>query len=472
MKNILAIALMATLLSTSCFAAGRVRRKKTGTTAAPTISSLSVTSGSPAGGTNLTITGTGFLTAPLVEFGGAFATNVVFNSSTSISCTTPAGIGTVSVIVTNTDGRFATATNAYNYLSVSGIAPALGPTTGGTAVVISGAGFSGSTVTIGGTPATGVTVVNSTQITATTPAGSAGAANVVVTNTGGFSSTLTNGYLYTNTTGTTLFSDGFESGVFVPPYDFVSSTDVTINTNPTFVHSGTKSAQFHYQICGDSTNPACGADHQDRNRFVTIGFADPGQSHFFVRGYVYLKAPESGASANIQRKLLYIKAKSGPGGVPNYLWGMVLTTDTDKYGMRLQIIAESGVLPSPSYYGLDNELGNNSLVTNGIFEFQTGQWYALEMEVKAKSALGATDSAVRVWVNGVLTFQHTVFTNGTVGTCPGRTYACPAFPGDGVFGNYIRRIEVGDQADRVYYRVVDEYRYWDDLKVSDSYIGP
>ena len=54
---------------------------------------------------------------------------------------------------------------------------------------------------MGGTAATGVTVVSSTSITATTPAHAAGAVNVVVTNTDAQSGTLTNGYTYTTSTG-------------------------------------------------------------------------------------------------------------------------------------------------------------------------------------------------------------------------------------------------------------------------------
>ena len=50
---------------------------------------------------------------------------------------------------------------------------------------------------LGGTSATGVTVVNSNAITATTPAHAAGAVSVVVTNTDAKSGTLTNGYTYT-----------------------------------------------------------------------------------------------------------------------------------------------------------------------------------------------------------------------------------------------------------------------------------
>jgi FG-GAP repeat/IPT/TIG domain len=69
---------------------------------------------------------------------------------------------------------------------VVGIAPASGDVAGGTPVTITGAYFSGTTgVTIGGAPATTVSVVNDTTITAVTPPGTAGSASVVVTSPAG-----------------------------------------------------------------------------------------------------------------------------------------------------------------------------------------------------------------------------------------------------------------------------------------------
>jgi hypothetical protein len=81
--------------------------------------------------------------------------------------------------------------------TVASISPSSGSTAGGTAVTITGTGFqSGATVTIGGSAATAVSLVSSTSITATTPAGSAGAQNVVVTNTDGQTGTLSGGFSY------------------------------------------------------------------------------------------------------------------------------------------------------------------------------------------------------------------------------------------------------------------------------------
>jgi hypothetical protein len=86
--------------------------------------------------------------------------------------------------------------------AVTAISPASGPSGGGTAITITGTGFSlGATVQLGGTAASSVNVVNSTTITAVTPAHVTGAVNVVVTNTDGQSGALPGGYTYTSQTG-------------------------------------------------------------------------------------------------------------------------------------------------------------------------------------------------------------------------------------------------------------------------------
>ena len=106
------------------------------------------------------------------------------------------------VLYAGTDGGGVFQIEQQPPLSVTSISPTSGPTKGGTVVTISGENFlTGATVTIGGTPATNVTVVNPTTITATTPPGTAGTANVVVINPGCTgepicSATLANAFTY------------------------------------------------------------------------------------------------------------------------------------------------------------------------------------------------------------------------------------------------------------------------------------
>ena len=160
---------------------------------APTVINVSPASGSAAGGTSITITGTNFVAGPnVVTIDGVPATNVIVVSPTSITATTPAGTaGTaVSVLVTTAGGTNASNTS-FTYAAaaptVTSISPTSGSTAGGTAITITGTNLTGATaVTIDGVAATNVNVVSSTSITATTPAGTAGAnKSVLVTTPGG-----------------------------------------------------------------------------------------------------------------------------------------------------------------------------------------------------------------------------------------------------------------------------------------------
>lgn len=82
---------------------------------APTVLSVSPNSGSDAGGTPVTITGTNFTGATGVTFGGAAATSVVVVNATTITCNTPAGTaGAVTVAVTTPSGT-GSLSNAFTY---------------------------------------------------------------------------------------------------------------------------------------------------------------------------------------------------------------------------------------------------------------------------------------------------------------------------------------------------------------------
>jgi formylglycine-generating enzyme required for sulfatase activity len=82
--------------------------------------------------------------------------------------------------------------------SISAVSPAFGPTAGGTTITITGTALTDtSSVTVRGNTATSVVVVNDTTVTAVTPPGSVGAANVQVTTPGG-TATLNGGFTYGN----------------------------------------------------------------------------------------------------------------------------------------------------------------------------------------------------------------------------------------------------------------------------------
>ena len=166
---------------------------------APTVTAVVPGSGSPAGGTSVTVTGTGFRTGIQVEFGGQAATDVDVVSATELTATTPSHAAGLVDVKVSTPGGSATLADGYTYVAaptITGVDPFEGPTTGGTTVTISGTHLTGTTsVTIGGLPATDVTVVNDSTVTATTPAHPEDFADVEVTTPGG-TATLAFGFTY------------------------------------------------------------------------------------------------------------------------------------------------------------------------------------------------------------------------------------------------------------------------------------
>lgn len=176
--------------------------------AVPTITDVSPSAGPKDGGTEITITGTGFQNqnpgTNSVTIDGNACTSVVVDSDTQITCDTPAGTAgsTFDVVLSNDNGSD-TLTNGWSYHAeptVTVVNPGSGPEAGGTPITITGTGFQNNdpgtnTVTIGGTAATGVSVVSDTSITCTTPAGTEGDVDVVVSNDNG-TGTLVDGFTY------------------------------------------------------------------------------------------------------------------------------------------------------------------------------------------------------------------------------------------------------------------------------------
>jgi len=176
--------------------------------APPTVTAVSPTFGTTSGGTSVTLTGTNFTGFTAVDFGSGNAATCS-GSSTSLSCTSPSGsAGVINVTVTTPAGTSATGSaNQYTYVgvpNVTAVSPHYGVTAGGTAVVITGTNFLGSTVVDFGAsnPASFIVTNNTTITVASTPAGSNATIDVTVTNPEGTSSTgAADEFSYTNYTG-------------------------------------------------------------------------------------------------------------------------------------------------------------------------------------------------------------------------------------------------------------------------------
>ncbi|MER6127039.1 IPT/TIG domain-containing protein [Streptomyces sp. NPDC001795] len=157
---------------------------------APIINNISPNQGPAAGGTAVTLTGSGFTNASAVKF-GTTAAQFATVSDTKISCTAPPGSGAVAVTVTTSSGTSNSVTYTYQATPViSSLTPNQGATAGGNTVTLNGTNLSGATAVTFGTLNATITGNTSTQVTVVAPAGGAAPVNVSVTTAGGTSTSL------------------------------------------------------------------------------------------------------------------------------------------------------------------------------------------------------------------------------------------------------------------------------------------
>ncbi len=174
---------------------------------ATTVMACSPNTGSIAGGTNVIVTGTGFMMdeATTVRFGGIDATGVVVTSGTTLDCITPAafGDGAVDVHVISQSGAGSLA-NGFVYTlpagapTIASLSPNSGPVSGGSVLVVTGSSFdAGTRFRFGATTfALASLALSPTQaVVVCPPAWTSGSVTVVATNSG-VGTGLVNGFTY------------------------------------------------------------------------------------------------------------------------------------------------------------------------------------------------------------------------------------------------------------------------------------
>jgi IPT/TIG domain len=157
----------------------------------PAVSGISPAAGPTAGGTTVTITGVHFAGSTGVAFGPVAATGVSIVSDIVMTAISPAGQGTIDVTLISPAGTSAlNSADQFAYLpppAVTDVKPNEGPAAGGTAVTLTGSGFTQATAVQFGTSASsslGVTSDNTIQ--AVSPPGT-GTVDIQVTTPGGTS---------------------------------------------------------------------------------------------------------------------------------------------------------------------------------------------------------------------------------------------------------------------------------------------
>jgi len=194
------------------------------------VSGVSPAAAPVTGGTTVTVSGSGFVTAGepdvvSVQFGDAMTTDLTVTSATSLTVVVPKavvpassypsvaggsptlsdGAGPVTVLVSVKDHSGALATSTANpkavldytppssstALSVTGVGPFVGPAAGANTVTVYGSGFDApgdpaTSVSFGGVPGTNLVVVSNLELTVTVPSEEAGSSGVSCATGAGF----------------------------------------------------------------------------------------------------------------------------------------------------------------------------------------------------------------------------------------------------------------------------------------------
>ena len=180
--------------------------------ATPTVTVVLPASGPAAGGTVVIITGTNFTGATSVSFGGMAAASFTVNSAISITTTSPAGMGTVDVVVTNPSGSSATsAADRFTYIPTLTLSSASLPDATAETAYSQTLTASGGTapytyaVTLGALPA-GLTLSSAGVISGTPTASGSFSFTVTVTDSSGSKATATYSLTVNAGTATLTFS--------------------------------------------------------------------------------------------------------------------------------------------------------------------------------------------------------------------------------------------------------------------------
>jgi hypothetical protein len=229
-----------------------------------------------------------------------------------------------------------------------------------------------------------------------------------------------------------IFQDAVESGTLLttdtPPgkWNYVVGLAGTVTASAAAARSGSYGIQIHYE---DLTPPA------DVNRYVVKDGLS--RTHLFCRAYVKFHVNAGGSTDYVQRKLFWFDNGVALGG---YNWTVILTSwwKTPIDG-KIWLAMTANVGP-----------GGTPWQDWDLIALNYDTWYGIELEVTMNTP-GVDNGTYSLWVNGAFVASGT-----------GKSYS-------GTNADPISRFRLGVQADSG--EVVDEERYWDDIKISTSYIG-
>ncbi|MGO9457066.1 MAG: IPT/TIG domain-containing protein [Acidimicrobiales bacterium] len=261
----------------------------TPSTPIPTLTKITPSVGKTAGGTTVTLTGSGFVTGATVTFGsGNHGTTVHVSGTASLTVKAPAhAAGTVTVTVTTSGGTSGTKPYAYDPIpTITSLSRTSGPTSGGTKVTITGTGFSTAAHVKFGTTTAVFTVNSSTSITATAPAHAAGTAVISVTTPGGTTPTTSADHFKYTVPSPVIFSISPTTGkagtsVTLSGSGFISGA-TTVTFGGTVIPAGSVTFVSGSQI--KVTSPAHAAGTVTVKATTAAGTSASGEHFTYVTG--------------------------------------------------------------------------------------------------------------------------------------------------------------------------------------------
>jgi len=247
------------------------------------------------------------------------------------------------------------------------------------------------------------------------------------------------------------FEDNFETGDLSKWNGYGgagSSYPTNINVAGTVTHGGAYACGFRYVqvFTGVPTG-------RDTNRWIYKVLA--GKTEFYMRGYLYLVAPLT-QGLGVQRKLMWCGDDDVAGGT----YDCVVTLWETNAG-------------SPSYCTFGALSQHDAGISTGLYQSSSQQvhwdtWHCVEIYFKMNtvnpSDLAPWDGILRTWLDGseILYGPHVDPTQG---------YDNLHMNMNGMFSNPFSTFSIGRQTNSYQGEQIDEWRYWDDVKIASSYIG-
>ncbi len=326
----------------------------------PVISAVSPEDGPLSGGISLTITGQNFIGTPIsVTIGGQAISNLKVVSTKEITGTLPAGpAGPADLTVTTPQGAVTLAA-AFTYHpapTLNSITPDRGKIQGGTVVTINGSNFvdGKTTVTLGGNPVT-IQSTTANQITGTTPSGTEGAVDLVVTTPGG-SATLPLAFNY----------DG-SAPVFGGALSAVPTSDTSIEVRWNQATDNLSDpSKIRYNIYTSTTsgnqNFAAPAFTSDGGALsFNIALLAPSTQYFIV-----VRAVDE--VGNEDTNVVEVSALTLPADPKKFISLTSMGTPRDSHSLTL--------LPNGKVLALGGKNNGVPLNSGEIYDPQTGKWTA------------------------------------------------------------------------------------------------